>query len=294
MDIHVLVTDSGLGGLAVCAEMERSLRHASPSDTVQLTYFNAWPDESGGYNSMPDPQSRARVFELALRSMKRYGPDLIVIACNTLSVIYERTEFGHNPPAPVMGIIDAGVGLFLEAMHADPPCAIVLFGTRTTMESGIHRGRLIQEGILPGRIISQACHGLAAAIEADPGSPEVAGLIERFAAEACPAEYDGARLYAGLCCTHYSYVAGLIQAALQRLCGRPVRVLDPVRRLAERAASALGPDRARIAGRVIPVRVVSKVRLEESQRRAIGARIRPVSEATAGALLSYAHVPDLF
>jgi hypothetical protein len=44
----------------------------------------------------------------------------------------------------------------------------------------------------------------------------------------------------------------------------------------------------------VAVELVSKVHLPEQARAGIARLIEPVSPAAAGALLSYAHVPDLF
>ena len=44
----------------------------------------------------------------------------------------------------------------------------------------------------------------------------------------------------------------------------------------------------------VSVELVSKVTLSEAARTGIARLVEPISPATAGALLSYAHVPDLF
>ena len=56
----------------------------------------------------------------------------------------------------------------------------------------------------------------------------------------------GSLVFAGLCCTHYGYVASRISAELAGVLGRPVRTLDPnVRMVLDVMA---GPDGA--GGRV--------------------------------------------
>ncbi|HSP90980.1 MAG TPA: hypothetical protein VLN08_08735, partial [Vicinamibacterales bacterium] len=79
---HIVVTDSGLGGLSICALLEQGLRAAGPARAVRLTYVNAWPFEDRGYNDLPDEHERARVFDLALSRMAQMEPDRILIACN--------------------------------------------------------------------------------------------------------------------------------------------------------------------------------------------------------------------
>jgi glutamate racemase len=293
-DLRLIITDSGLGGLAICAEVERNLRLAGRYRQAELVYFNAWPDDRTGYNDLPDMCVRAAVFDRALDRMAQSRPDRIVIACNTLSVVYEHTAFNRTAQVPVLGIIDAGVELFRESLDADPAGSIVLFGTRTTIESGVHRERLVRAGIDPGRIASVPCHGLATAIERNPGGPRVGDLIEGCAASGVLAGLPGTRLYAGLCCTHYGFVAGWFRSVLERRSRKTVTVLDPNPRLASQLAPLGEARAAEEPGCEVTVQVISKVELDDEKRHGMAGLIEPVSAATARALLSYSRVPDLF
>ena len=113
-------------------------------------------------------------------------------------------------------------------------------------------------------------------------------------------------MFLGLCCTHYGYVAGRLVDAVSALSSRRVLALDPNAHLTatlvadgrflagERlpgAGDASASERARGS---VSVELVSKVTLSETARAGIARLVEPVSPATAGALLSYAHVPDLF
>jgi glutamate racemase len=303
--LHLAITDSGMGGLSVCAAIERNIRLSGFKRRVRITYFNVWPEQGKGYNDLPDMPSRARVFDRALERIYQFRPDRILIACNTLSILYDWTAFSRAAAVPVLGIIDAGVDLFHEALSAGPPAGIVLFGTRTTIESGVHRERLLQRGIQDTRIAAVPCHGLAAAIETDPDGPAVADLIAQCAAVAGAAGRAGNRLYAGLCCTHYTYVSGLMRSALERQSGKTVVILDPNERMADCvAAQPGGPRPAAGAGATadpadagsgaVAVEVISKVELAKNPRQAVAKRLAAVSGVTARALLSYTWQPDLF
>lgn len=303
---RIVITDSGLGGLSICAELENKLRSAAADRPVELIYVNAWPDPQWGYNDLPDPASRARVLDKALGRMAGYDPGLIVIACNTLSVLYDLTEFSRKPAVPVRGIIDEGVELFEEALTRDPEGGLILFGTRTTIESGEHIRRLAARGIAPERLAGAACHRLAAVIDNDPDSPAVIEMIEKC----MPAELArfgaGGTLFAGFVCTHYGYVRDAFQSILDRKTGRKVEILDPNMRLAGRVVatiparapwsigerSAAGPGGTDGPG--ITVVVISKIELGEAKRRAIARKIEPVSPVTAQALLHYTWARDLF
>lgn len=284
--MHLLLTDSGLGGLSVCAATAKALGAASG---VRITYFNAWPEQDSGYNDMPDIASRARVFDRVLEAMVGLRPDRIVIACNTLSVVYPHTAFSRAATVPVLGIVDAGVDLFHEALSADPRSSIALLGTRTTVESGVHRARLNEKGIPSRRIATFACHGLARAIETDPEGSAIAEHIERCTAVAAGAAPRGDVLYFGVCCTHYTYVKDEMRKALEERSGRTVRTLDPGDRLVKELVRATSEAEGEA-----PVTVVSKVEMDDRKRQSMARRVEAVSPVTAAALLAYTRVPDLF
>jgi glutamate racemase len=303
---RVVITDSGLGGLSICALLEQGLRVAGPLRDVRLTYVNAWPFEDRGYNDLPDEAARACVFDGALARMAGMQPDRILIACNTLSILYPRTAFSRDPAVPVHGIVDAGVNLFAERLAAESTASIALIGTKTTIESGVHEARLEQRGVDPRRIAGVPCHGLAGAIERDVDGPRTAELVRECAARIAQAAPAGGTLFLGLCCTHYGYIAARLVDAVSGLTSRRVDWLNPNDRLAAGLladAGAAGDLTAEGAGAAplrdshpgrVSVDLVSKVALSETARSGIARLIEPISPVTAGALLSYALVPDLF
>ncbi len=292
--MHLVITDSGLGGLSICAGIEKALREATPGAEARLTYVNAWPEQGLGYNDLPDMSARARVFDRALRRIAGLRPDAILIACNTLSIVYEHTAFRRDAPVAVQGIVTAGVDLFYEALTARPTSSIVLLGTRTTIEAGVHRDALLARGVAPGRVSAASCHGLAAAIEQGADGPATIALVETCAERAGETVQGGDPLYAGLCCTHYGFVADRICAALASRTGREVAPLDPNGRLVRDLTSRMiGRATATGVGRV-SVEVVSKVSLNDQQRLGMAELIEPESPATATALRTYRRMPDLF
>jgi glutamate racemase len=297
--VHIAITDSGLGGLTICAGIEQWLRQGGRLG-VRLTYVNAWPDEGRGYNDLPDLAARAAVFGRALRRIDEMRPDLVVIACNTLSIVYEHTEYIGPMHARVQGILDAGVDLFVEALTGQPGSALVLVGTRTTIEAGAHRERLLARGIGPDRVAGASCHGLATAIERGPHSLATAALIDACAERVAAGRPAGDPLLVGLCCTHYGMVGERLRVAVRTQTGGTVETLDPNARLVTGVVSSLpaqgdGED-ARDGRPAAPplVRVLSKVGLRDEQRQAVGSILERVSPATAEALRAYVHVPDLF
>jgi glutamate racemase len=287
--VHLVITDSGLGGLAICAGIERALRRVGPARGARLTYVNAWPEQGRGYNDLPDVDARAAVFDRVLRSIVRLCPDLVVIACNTLSIVYEHTAYRRDARVPVRGIVDAGVSLFADALRREPGGAIVLVGTRTTIGSGVHRDRLLSVGIAPARVTGASCHGLATAIERGPHGEATADLIGTCAERAAAVRPEGTPLFLGLCCTHYGMVADRLRAAVQARVDGPVETLDPNARLVQDVVDdaivrepGLAPATGESGGVRSPaglpvVRMVSKVALSHEQRSAVAAILEETS-----------------
>lgn len=50
--ITVLVTDSGLGGLSVCADIEARARRSGLYRQIRIIFANALPESNRGYNKM--------------------------------------------------------------------------------------------------------------------------------------------------------------------------------------------------------------------------------------------------
>lgn len=295
---HLVITDSGLGGLAICAGIELALRRRAATRPTRITFVNAWPEEGRGYNDLADMDARAAAFDRALDAIDAMAPDRLVIACNTLSIVYERTRHRRAERYPVHGIVGAGVEQFANALHQHRGAPLVLLGTRTTIASGVHARALLALGFSAERVSGSPCHGLATAIEADTIGPATERAIDACCASAVAAAGAGTPLLAGLCCTHYGFVKDRIESALARHALRPVVALDPNAGLVlEVAAACASPSGAAGGGHAHgspSVSVVSKVTLPDAKRRNVADLLGEISPATARALREYAHAPELF
>jgi glutamate racemase len=291
--ITLLVTDSGLGGLSICAEMVSRLIQRHADSDFSVVYFNAWPLKEKGYNYLDNDSDRIRVFGNALSAMNQYDPDMIFIACNTLSVIFHQGKLAGKVQAPVVDIINHGVEMIADKLNSDLGSTALLLGTKTTISSNAHKKRLEQRGILKNRIAQQNCHGLAGAIERDPDSPEVEWLINQFMADAAASlAPDTKHIYAALCCTHYAYCQALIRKSLARHAGANVDIINPNQAMSDHVI--LTPKRGRLPEGKIDIKVLSRVPLSPEKINAISARIERVSPQTAQALRDYELIPDLF
>jgi len=294
--MHILITDSGVGGLSVCAYAERLLRHHDPEEPVRLTYVNASPENDFGYNSMGSRKEKSEYFDRFLRIVyDRYSPDSIYIACNTLSVLMKDTPFVRNGEAPVRGIVETGVNLVLRDLARFPESAVVIFGTVTTIEEQAYPDSLIEAGISEARIISHACPGLADTISEDRRGLKAASEIGqhvRAAIEKLDPSTSSCLVY--LACTHYGYRKELFMAAFADA-GFQAEILNPNEYATDELFASLGVD-LRDDGRDkrVDVEVVSRYRIPETALETLTYFLEGISLPTVHALRNFTHLPDLF
>jgi len=289
----ILITDSGLGGLSICADIVERLKECPILQDVNLIYFNAWPEQDRGYNRLESDAERIRVFDRALVGMEPFDPDIIMIACNTLSVLYDRTEFSRRTRIPVVDIVRFGVDMIHDCLSADPDGQAVILGTLTTIASRVHHDWLVKKGIAPERIISQPCDQLATWIEKDSQGDAVVSLVERFMKEASEAVDPKIKtLYASLCCTHFGYCSALIRDHLAEYTGKDVVILNPNRQMA--ASLFKSEDGARCKKTRVGLRVVSRIAWEDRKIASISGLVGKTSSDTATALKKYEWIPELF
>jgi glutamate racemase len=292
--ITVLVTDSGLGGLSVCAAVDSLARATGRYKQMHLIFANALPESGSGYNRMKSLDEKVRVFDAAIRGMAgSYHPDVVLIACNTLSVVYPPPTFAREAPMPVVGIVTMGVDLMEEELRKSPGSTAIVFGTETTVEAGTHKRLLMERGVPSDHIIVQACPELAGKIERDARGEGVQEAIAQFADEAvAKSAAPMKKIVAALCCTHYGYCGGFFRTALSKRTGGEVTILDPNVRMSK----LLFPDDRRIPSTSpeVIVRVVSRAVITSEEVLSIGTLLLPVSTPTAGALQRYELKRDLF
>jgi len=292
--LSLLVTDSGLGGLAVVADLERRARASGRYRALDLLFASALPETGCGYNKMASRAAKLEVFDAALAGMLGLArADALVVACNTLSVLIPESRTLASVRLPVHGIVEVGVEAVAERLSADARSAVAIFATETTIDAGAHRDALQARGIDPERIVTVPCPGLASRIELEGASAGVAAEIGRFARAAvgaCEGRPD--RLVAALCCTHYGYCAAEFAAALLRAGAGAVEVVDPNRRLADRFFPP-GESEPPGAG-AVSLRVVSRALPLPEEIASIAALLEPLSPPTAAALRAYELRRDLF
>lgn len=289
----ILVTDSGLGGLSVFNEIANRLVKRSPWQTVKLVYFNAWPAPHRGYNHFDTTEKRTSIFNNALNAMTKFDPDEILIACNTLSVIYPLTHFSKSSGVKVEGIVDHGVQMVHQNLIAEPESVALILGTPTTINARTHEKELVRLGISAGRIINIACTNLAGWIEREPFSKTVNTMITEFVQEAATKlDHFSGNAYAALCCTHFGYRQELFEQAFADLVEAKVAILNPNIKMARQSVPPF--DDGRSFSPQIDMQIISKAEWSAEQIGAYEKLLPDISDATRQALNLYKHEPNLF
>jgi glutamate racemase len=225
----ILVFDSGVGGLTVF----REVKAARPD--ARFVYL---ADDAGfPYGNQPEAALVGRIADVIGAAIEAHAPDLIVIACNTASVI-ALAELRARFAVPFVGTVPA----------IKPACAqsqtkrIAVLGTQATVSREYTRA-LIREFAAGCKVALVGSPRLATYAEAElAGTPatdvEIAGEILP-----CFLDEEGQRTdTVVLACTHYP----LLLDRFRRVAPWPVAWLDPAPAIARRVADLLR-DRAAAA-----------------------------------------------
>ena len=293
-DVTIVVTDSGLGGLSVVADLAQRLPRSGIARSARIVFVNALLDDRIGYNDLRNESDKVRVFDAALAAMEeRYRPDLILVACNTLSVFYEKTEHARRGETETVSIVPMGAELIRRTLDETPGATALIFATKGTIDSGAHRRLLVEKGVPDARIVGQACPRLTGSIERGALSEETSTYIRGFVEEALGRlpEKKGP-LVVSLNCTHFGYSMPVWEETFARLGFPGVKLLDPNPLMTDLVLGEGAPRR--YPETKVSVEVVSKTPIGAEVQAALGALLRTTSPATADALANYTRAPDLF
>ena len=292
--VNILVTDSGLGGVSVAADVFERMNGSGVFEKVNVIFFNAQPHIKSGYNSMETTEQKMQIFENALKAMnENFKPDIILIACNTLSVLYPLTTFSKETEIPVIGIVETGVDQIKKELDNDHHAKVLIFATKTTVQQNSHKKMLIEMGVDEKRIITQACPKLAGSIERGTQSDETLGLVDQYVSEALnKISEENSAILVSFNCTHYGYISDVFEKKFIAFDRPLVKLIDPNPRMAD--FIFIDKYLNRYKKTEVSIKVVSQPELNEKRIESIGSLIEKVSPQTAIAMRQYQFTPDLF
>jgi glutamate racemase len=225
----ILVFDSGLGGLTVLREivgMRPDARYVYVADDLFFPY---------GHHS--EDEIVARVVPLVGELIAAHRPDLVVIACNTMSVsVMSHLRAAYR--VPFVGTVPA----IKPACTASKSRRVSVLGTKATVKREYTQA-LIRDHAQGCEVTLVGSADLASLAEAALSGKDVGD--DEIYAELAPCFVGGdasdlARTdTVVLACTHFP----LLMDRLVKLAPWPVDWIDPAPAIARRVVDLLGPDR---------------------------------------------------
>ena len=211
------IFDSGAGGLAVLAELERIL----PGE--DMVYYADTAGFPYGPRAAADVRERSAA---ATRELLARGAKVVVVACNTATsaaIASLRESFG----VPFVGMEPA----LKPAAEATVSGKVALLVTPGTAR-GQKLAALIDRYGAEVAVQTVEAPGLAERVEAgEPAAPETRALVRKLIA---PIRASGADVLA-LGCTHYAFLRDLIQEEA----GDGVLVIEPSEAVARQVKRVL-------------------------------------------------------
>lgn len=295
--MRILLTDSGLGGLSVCADILQNVKALNilPFYQLEIKYVNAIPKTHDGYNLMKSRSEQIDTFNRFLINVSnRYNPDAIYIVCNSLSAIYPKTDFSKTTSTPVKGIIHIGLDLLIDSYNKKCDTGIIILAADTTIEENIYANQLIDAGVPRENIVSQACTGLANTISNDSKGNKIYMLIEKYlslALKKLPNNCKYAIVYLG--CTHYGYRQDLFEKFLLSK-GVESTIINPNNYFFDRIFKKTVRSNIKYDPIIPTIEFITHYPIPDQEINNISKYLSIVSPETAHALQNYLVVEDLF
>ncbi len=293
-ELTVVLTDSGLGGLSIAAELYERLKSGKNFRRARIIFFNCRPSNTLGFDPMETDEQRHRVFSNALYAMDElFSPDVILIACNTLTVFSHHTPFAQKTAIPMRGVVGHGVDMMAEYLDQNPGAKVVLFGTKTTVRSGMHKRLLIEKGFSKDRFFYQKCRGLANSIEHGATCEQTRSLLAQYTGEAAErlAGHTG-QTAAALLCTHFGYSTELFREGMSANNIQIDSILNPNTRMVDSFLKEF--PGGNFPDSLTTIEVFTQSEHPADSKESIGSLTAKISEDAANALCNDCCIPGMF
>jgi glutamate racemase len=223
----ILVIDSGLGGLTVLREIVKARANAR--------YVYVADDAFFPYGHHDEDEIIARVVPLVGGLIARHAPDLVVVACNTMSVsVLAPLRAAYS--VPFVGTVPA----IKPACAASTTKRVSVLGTSATVKREYTQA-LIRDHAQACTVTLVGATNLASLAEDALSGKSIsdADIFSEIAPCFVPATGTHGRTDAVvLACTHYP----LLLDRLIALAPWPVAWIDPAPAIARRVVDLLGPN----------------------------------------------------
>lgn len=219
---HILVFDSGVGGLSIASEIRRALPQ------VQISYAS----DNGffPYGTKPEAELIARVEGVLWTLVKQTRPDMVVVACNTASTV-ALPSIRERFSIPIVGVVPA----VKPAAEISQSKVIALLATPGTV-SRLYTRQLIDDFAPNCEVI---CVGSSRLVELAEdklrGKAVAREAIRQVLQPLLESEHYAALDTVILACTHFP----LLRDELSLNLGKPVNWVDSGAAIARRVRDLL-------------------------------------------------------
>tara|TARA_B100000945_G_scaffold318211_1_gene322588 strand:+ start:425 stop:1345 length:921 start_codon:yes stop_codon:yes gene_type:complete len=303
--MHIVITDSGLGGLSVCAQLVHLLKNFSvpennvtPSFDLKITYVNAVPSNNNGYNIMSGIQEQIETFEKIISNTVRLiSPDSIFVACGTLSVLLQHLKSPRVQSMRIEGIVSIGIQMLLDSLKNNPKASSIIMATPTTISNNTFQRELLKNGIPKNQIISQSCPNLANEISNDPEGTIVEERIKYWVKKSLQhfkgTSSDHLILFLG--CTHYIYYETMFKKSFANEGFKKLTLLNPNFAAAEKLKNYVINDKTinSKSKKSFLINFLSPYEIPDQEKFTLKKLLTPISPETSQALKNACIVPEL-
>ena len=303
--MHIVITDSGLGGLSVCAQLINLLKDFSvlensgiPKCDIKITYVNAVPSNDKGYNKMSGKKEQIETFEKIIsNTVRMISPDSIFVACGTLSVLLNQLASPCAKSVKIEGIVNIGIQLLLNSLKNNPKAKVIILGTPTTISNKTFQRGLLNNGIPDNQFFTQSCPNLANEISNDPKGSKVEKKIKYWVKKSLQQlqgkTSDDLLLFLG--CTHYSYHENMFKIAYINEGFSKITVLNPNNEAAEKLKNYVinNQNVNSELKKTFSINFLSPYAIPEQEKITLKKLLTPISPETSQALINAQIVPEL-
>ena len=283
----IVFTDSGLGGLSIMADFYNWLHHQTLNiDQLNLVFFNSLQAQGNGYNRMASPGEKINTFNAALESInKLYQPQIIAIACNTLSAIYPETTFSKNH-SNVLEIISSGKSIIQQHQSLNPNIPLFILATPTTIVSGVYKSK-------HKKVIQISGDNLASLIEFNYLTPELRNKVRDIFSHIKKHLKQNESFSVFLGCTHYAYSIDILKDVADKMGLNIFSILDPaehfIKNLIHKLPTRIGKHQTKLT-----IKIESQAEILANEIQSISSLIQTKSPDIASLLKNYKRLPVTF
>ena len=303
--MNIVITDSGLGGLSVCAQLIHLLKNYSVPENsdphscdLKITYINAVPSNDRGYNKMSRKKTQIETFEKIIsNTIRLISPDNIFVACGTLSVLLNQMTHSGDKIVNIEGIVRIGIQLLMDNMIKIPKAKAIIMATPTTVSNNSFQSELLNNGIPENQVLAQSCPNLANEISNDPEGSKVRERIQYWVKKSLQQVQrkttDHLMLFLG--CTHYSYHEKMFKMAFIKEGFSKITVLNPNYAAAEKLKNYVLNDQSKISvlKNCFSINFLTPYAIPEQEIITLNKLLTPISPETSQALINAQIVPEL-